>query len=133
MSSANNLCKQFGPRSGLTDNYTRDRQQSKMFTLSMNVDKKSLETEFSIAICRPTSDKWQSKTLFLAIFDLRSLIVKSVFDCSPSSVCAERIFLKDFFQKVDFEKISRRQKSGKNHQGLHFWLKCSHGQKIHFT
>ena len=35
----------------------------------MNTDQKSLETGFSIAICRPTGDKWQSKRLFLAIFD----------------------------------------------------------------
>ena len=27
--------------------------------LSMNVDEKLLETEFSIAICRQTGDKWQ--------------------------------------------------------------------------
>ena len=47
----------------------------------MNVDKKSLEIEFSIAICRPTGDKWQSKTLFLSIFCQRPSIVKSVFDC----------------------------------------------------
>ena len=37
--------------------------------LSSNVDKKSLETEFSIAICRLIGNKWQSKTLFLLIFD----------------------------------------------------------------
>ena len=49
--------------------------------ISTNVDQKSLETEFSIAICRPTGDKWQSKTLFLANFDPRSSIAKSVFDC----------------------------------------------------
>ena len=52
-----------------------------MLMLSTNVDKKSLETEFSIAICRPTGAKLQSKTLFLAIFDPRSSIVKTVFDC----------------------------------------------------
>ena len=51
-----------------------------MLILSTNVDQKTLETEFLIAICRPTSDKWQSKTLFLAIFDPRSSIVKSVFE-----------------------------------------------------
>ena len=34
----------------------------------MNFDKKSLETVFSIAIYRQLGDKWQSKTLFLAIF-----------------------------------------------------------------
>ena len=52
-----------------------------MSILSTNVDQKSLETEFSIAICRPNGDKWQSKTLFIVIFDPRSSIVKSVFDC----------------------------------------------------
>ena len=31
-------------------------------------------------------DKWQSKTLFLAIFDPRSPIVKVVFDCHLSGV-----------------------------------------------
>ena len=34
-----------------------------------HVDQKSLETEFSIAICRPTGAKWQSKILFIATFD----------------------------------------------------------------
>ena len=49
--------------------------------LSKNIDQKSLETEFSIAICRLIGDKWQTKTLFQAIFDLRPSIVKSIFDC----------------------------------------------------
>ena len=47
----------------------------------MNVDKKSLEIEFSIAICRPPGDKRQWKTLFLSIFDPCPSIFKSVFDC----------------------------------------------------
>ena len=33
------------------------------------VDQKSLETEFLISIYHLTGDKWQSKTLFLVIFD----------------------------------------------------------------
>ena len=41
----------------------------KTLILSTNVDQKSLETEFLNAICRPTGDKWQSKSLLLAIFD----------------------------------------------------------------
>ena len=60
---------------------TRGRRKSKTLILSMNIDKKSLETEFLIAICRLTGDKLQLETLFLAIFDLGSSIVKSVFDC----------------------------------------------------
>ena len=39
------------------------------------MDQKSLETVFSIAFCRPTGDKWPSKTLFLTIFDISSSIV----------------------------------------------------------
>ena len=65
---------------------TPDRRQSKTLILSTNVDQKSLETEFSVTICRPTGDKWQSITLFVAIFDPRSSIVKSVFDCRLSGV-----------------------------------------------
>ena len=42
---------------------------------------KSIETMFSIDICCLTGDKWQSKTLFLLIFDPRSSIVDNVFDC----------------------------------------------------
>ena len=48
-----------------------DRRQSKTLILSMNVDQKSLETEFYIAICRQSGDKWQLKLLFLVIFDPR--------------------------------------------------------------
>ena len=66
--------------------YTHNRRQSKRLILSTNVDQNLLETEFSIAICRLTVDKWQLKTLFLVIFDLHSLIVKSVFDCHLSGV-----------------------------------------------
>ena len=65
---------------------TPGRRQSKMSILSTNKDQKSLETEFSIAICHLIGDKWQSKTLFLAIFDPHSLIVKSMFDCHLPSV-----------------------------------------------
>ena len=35
---------------------TPDRRQSKTLILSMDVDQKSLETEFSIAICRQSPD-----------------------------------------------------------------------------
>ena len=50
--------------------------------LSRNVDKKWLDKAFLIAICQ----HWQSKTLFLAIFDQPLLIIKSIFDCRLSSV-----------------------------------------------
>ena len=42
---------------------------------SMNAVHKSLKFVFSIAICRQSGDKRQSKTLFLTILDLRSSIV----------------------------------------------------------
>ena len=53
---------------------------------STNVDQKQFETELLIAICRPTGDIWQSKTLFLAIIDRHSSIVKSVYDCRLSGM-----------------------------------------------
>ena len=69
---------------------TPGRHQSKTLILSINIDKKSLETEFSIAICRQIGDKWQSKTLFLSIFDQRLSIVKSVFDCCLPGVIRDK-------------------------------------------
>ena len=39
--------------------------------LSTNADQKYIETVFSIAISRQSGDKWQSKTQFLNILDLR--------------------------------------------------------------
>ena len=65
---------------------TTVRRQSKTSIQSTNIDKKLLETEFSVAICRPTGDKWQSQTLFLSIFGQCPSIVKSVFDCRLSGV-----------------------------------------------
>ena len=55
-----------------------DRQQSKTLILSTNIHQKSLETVFLIAICRQSGDKWQSKTLFLTIFYLRSWLVLTI-------------------------------------------------------
>ena len=73
---------------------TPGRQQSKTIILSMSVDQKSLETEFSFAICRQTGNKWQSKTLFLKIFDPCSRTVKSVFDCGlPIVVRVKKLFI----------------------------------------
>ena len=53
---------------------------------STNADQKSIETVFSIPICRQCGDKWQSKTLFLLIFDLRSSIVLA-FSIAAYPVC----------------------------------------------
>ena len=79
------------PRSSIFDNVfscriTPGRRQSKTLTLSRNVYQKLTETVFSIAICRPTGDKWQSKTLFISICDPRSSIFDYVFDCRLTGV-----------------------------------------------
>ena len=74
-----------------------------MSILSMNVDQKYLETEFSIAISRPTGDKWQSKTLVVAIFYPRPSIVKSVFDCRLSGVEAKLFFNRNM-KNVNYSK-----------------------------
>ena len=57
---------------------------------TVDIDQKSIETEFLIAICRLSGDKWQSKTLFLAIFDPLSSIVNSIFDCHLSGVLSRQ-------------------------------------------
>ena len=46
----------------------------------------SLETEISIAICRLTGDKWQSKTLFLAILIHVPWLLRA-FSIAAYSVC----------------------------------------------
>ena len=48
---------------------------------SMNADQKSIKTVFSLAICRLTGDKWQTKTLFQLIFLSLFLHSIGVFDC----------------------------------------------------
>ena len=53
---------------------------------SMNADQKSIETGFSIAIWWQWGDKWQSKTRFQLIFDLRSSIVLA-FSIAAYLVC----------------------------------------------
>ena len=65
-------------------NITTGRRQSKQ---SRNADQKSLETVFSIAICRQSGDKWQSKTLFRTIFYLRSSIVLTLAFRLPPTRC----------------------------------------------
>ena len=52
--------------------------------LILSTNPKSLETNLSTYV-------WQSKTLFPAICDPRSLIVQSVFDCRLSDMIKERI------------------------------------------
>ena len=58
----------------------------KRYQQSTNADQKSIETVFLIAICRQCGDKWQSKTLFLTGFDLRSSIVLA-FSIAAYPVC----------------------------------------------
>ena len=49
-----------------------------MFVYCLEHFRKLLETEFTIAICRSTGDKWQSKTLFLPIFDQLCLLFRAI-------------------------------------------------------
>ena len=58
----------------------------KHFQQLMNADQKWIETVFLIAICRQCGDKWQLKTLFISIFDLRSSIVMA-FSIAAYPVC----------------------------------------------
>ena len=59
-------------------NYTPGRRQLKTLSTIDECGSKLIETVFLIAICRQCGDKWQLKTLFLTIFDLRSSIVLAI-------------------------------------------------------
>ena len=68
---------------------TPDRRLSKTLILSLNhfEDKKSLETEFSIVICRLVEREMAiGNTVSRDFFYPRSSIVKSVFNCHLSGV-----------------------------------------------
>ena len=58
-----------------------------MLIQSTNVDQKSLETDFSIVICRPTGDNRKH----CSDFDPRSSIVKRVFCCRQPGMCLNHI------------------------------------------
>ena len=68
---------------------TPEMRQSKMLILSTNVDQEPLETELSIAVCRPIGDKWQSKTLFQAGF----FYPRNDFDCRLPGVILKTVGL----------------------------------------
>ena len=59
-----------------------------MLILSKNIDK--MIKRNSVFDCH-LSHKWQSKILFLRIFDQRSLIVLSFFDCCLPGVTKEQL------------------------------------------
>ena len=84
---------------------TPDRRQSKTPQQSTNADQKSLETVFSIAICRQSVDKWQSKTLFLMIFVSTFVDSINVFDCRLSGVCMVYGLFQNMAKITFFEKI----------------------------
>ena len=65
--------------------YTGDRPQSKTLLTIDGRDRKSLEAAYLFAMCRQSGDKWQSKTLFLTIFDLR-LSIELTFSIAASPV-----------------------------------------------
>ena len=57
---------------------TPERWQSKMLMLSTNVNLKIVRNRvFTIEICRPTGDRWQSKTRFLAILIRDSRLLRA--------------------------------------------------------
>ena len=84
----------------LTGAYQKHQNMQKIPFLKMHTEQAAIESintidelrskivrnRVSIAVCCLTGDKWQSKTLFLAIFNPRSPIAKNVFDCQISGV-----------------------------------------------
>ena len=76
---------------------------------------KFVKTEFSIAICRHTGDKWQPKTLFQTIFDPGSSIVDSVFDCRLPGVLKNNLVYIPLIGNVLVKNFTNRSGLGKNY------------------
>ena len=83
---------------------TQGRRQSQTSILSTNVEK--------IVRNRVFDCQMKSKTLFLTIFDPRSSIVKSVFDCHLPGVNIRRLFTIYFNQKAFGQLKNDRQNRG---------------------
>ena len=88
----------------------------------MNADHKSLEKGFSIAICRQSGNKRQSKTLFLTILDLRSSIVLT-FSIATYLKCLLNIALLNTRQNQSEERATRNNlQSGDKRQSKTLYL-----------
>ena len=113
-----------------------------------NRDKKWLETEFVIAICRQSGDKWQSTTLFLTIFDcirwllrafsiaayqvwttkvILDLYLAETFYMFPYFISPSKRYCFRIYKKVWIQLLKRKKKilvlfSSQNDQGLHCLL-----------
>ena len=78
----------------------------------MNADHRSLETVFSIAICRQSGDKQQAKALFLAILDPRSSIVLT-FSIASYLTCLFNIGLLNRLPKQPETRAARNNLVGR--------------------
>ena len=76
------------PEDMFSSNTTDMRQSETLLTIDER-GYKSLKTVFSSVISRQSGDKWQSKTLFLKMFELRSSIVLMIF-LLPFIRCEQR-------------------------------------------
>ena len=104
MSSADNLCKQFGPRSGPTK--CRAWSGSKLFdTLNMIIPE----------IIFWKSWFWKSADNLCKQFGPSSGLTKCWARSGSKLFDTQNIFLKEFFEKVDFEK---NQQTAKKHTKL---------------
>ena len=92
----------------------------KRYQQSTTVDQKSLETVLLIAICRQCGDKWQSKTLFLKIFDLHSSIVLAFLIAAYPLCC---LSLVSVYATITGNKLSHNTWANN--------FECLH--KVHFT
>ena len=81
----------------------------KRYQQSTKADQKSIETVFLIAICHQCGNKWQSKTLSILIFDLRSSIVL-VFSIASYPVWKRCSILASSLEKEEFNPQSHRKK-----------------------
>ena len=120
ISTKNLMCSWYNPDWSVLPSslITPGRRQSKTSILSTNVDKN-----------RKTGDKWQSKTLFLAIFDPRLSIVKSVFDCRvPGVLMQNKTLMSAISSWLGESHYLHCSKYLKEHYVFYPWsqYKCTH-------
>ena len=98
-----------------------NRKRNQQWT---NACQKSIETVFLIAICRQGGDKWQSKTLFLLIFYLRSLIVFWRFRLPPTQC----VYISDWV--INKKKMINQYRRNRNEKRIVFISVSGSGSDI---
>ena len=91
---------------------------------STNADQKSLETVFSIAICRQSGDKWQSKVPFHTFLIHRSSIVLAFSIAACHDADHDRVVIKKELRLLKNKAFRHDVQNGLYNEWRPIWV-CS--------